>query len=194
MARDLKTQLAEHYLAAVRGAKHPPYCDLSIADSYARFCAEIAGRRFRDPRGETVVIHQENFPKLLGMKRADPATGQVIVDPHTGKPAKAKASKVLAQLKSGTFQDAAHRVERGRIRTLFWIPDVITDPHSIHPNAHRVVAGDEVYVKKYLKLGYEVKIVVMGPAGDGRVIITSFLTDESDLAKYVGMPPVWTKK
>jgi len=176
-------------------AKHPPYCDLSIADAYTRFCAELAERELCDPRGKKVVVHELNFPKLLGMKRADPKSGALILDPNTGKPVKAKASRVVEQLKNGTFQENAYYVERGRIRTLFWIPDVIQNPDSIHPNAHAVVVGDEVYVKRYLKLGQELKIVVMGPASGGqRVIITSFMTHELALGKYVGNPPVWTKK
>ncbi len=93
------------------------------------------------------------------------------------------------------FVDAAYTVEIGRVRTLFWVPDVITDPHAIHPNAHPVVAGDEVYVKRYDKNGSEVKLVVMGPSENrGRVIITSFLTDISDLGNYIKEAAIWTKK
>jgi hypothetical protein len=178
-----------------QASKHPPYNNMSVVDSHSRFCAEIVDKEFCDPRGKNLVIREHNFPKLLGMKRADPQTGESILDAHTGKPTKAKASRVLEQIKDGTFQDAAHYVERGRISTLFWIPDVIADPDAIHPNAHKVVAGDEVYVKRYAKLGNDVKIVVIGPGNDGkRVIITSFLTKEQDLAKYVGFPPIWAKK
>ena len=195
MSEDLKTQLAKFYPLAGQAAKHPPYCDLSVAECYIQFCAELAGKEFRDPRGESVVILERNFPKLLGMKRADPTTGKLIINPDTGKPIKAKASHVLEQLRNGTFQNAAHGVEKGRIRTLFWIPDVIIAPDAIHPNAHRVVAGDEVYVKRYVKDGNDVKLVVMEPVEGGqRVIITSFLTDGADLARYVGMPPIWQKK
>src|SRR5713226_6571132 len=111
MAEDMKAQLAKFYPVTERAAKHPPYCDLSIADSYARFCAELAGKQFCDPRGKSVVILEHNFPKLLGMKRADPTTGELIIDPQTGRAMKAKASQVLQQLKNGTFQDAAHSVE-----------------------------------------------------------------------------------
>ena len=108
---------------------------------------------------------------------------------------KAKASHVIRQLKGGEFQDAAHYVESGRHRTLFWIPDVITDPDGIHLNAHPIVAGDEVYVKRYDKMGAEVKIVVVeGTQGTQSIIITSLLTTESKLPSYVAMPPIWSKK
>ena len=196
MAEDLKTQLARIYADRAEnlnpGRKHPPYNDLSIAESYARFCAELANIEIRDPRGTAVVILEQNFPKLLGMKMADPATGEPMIDANTGRPRKAKASRVLEDLRNGTFQDAAHVVERGRMRTLFWIPEVISAPDSIHPNAHPVVAGDEVYVKRYTKEGSEIKLVVTAPAPGGRrIIVTSFLTNEADLRNYVEFPPIW---
>ncbi len=198
MAADLKSELAKvyHLHAAFAGTTtHPPYCDLAISECYKRFCTELAGKEFRDPRGKSVVIHEDNFPKLLGMKLADPQTGQPMIDPNSGKQRKAKANRVLAELKTGKFVDAAYTVEIGRVRTLFWVPDVITDPHAIHPNAHPVVAGDEVYVKRYDKNGSEVKLVVMGPSENrGRVIITSFLTDISDLGNYIKEAAIWTKK
>jgi hypothetical protein len=141
------------------------------------------------------VILERNFPKLLGMKLLDPATGKPIIDPQTGKQRKAKASKALDALRGGTFEEAAHTVDQGRIRTLFWIPDVVTDPDGIYPNAHPVVAGDEVYVKRYAKDGSEVKLVVVGPADNGqRVIITSFLTSPKELENCISKPALWERQ
>ena len=185
MGEDLKAQLETLYPMLVGGAKHPPYCDLCVTECYARFCNDLANRRFCDPRGTVVPIYLENFPKLLGMK---------IADPKSGKLRKAKASRVLEKLREGTFRDDEYVIEKGRIRTLFWIPDVIVNPDAIHPNSHPIVDGDEVYVKRYAKDGSEVKLVVLGPSKYGsRIIITSFLTEARDLEHYIGMPAIWEK-
>jgi hypothetical protein len=147
MSIDLKTQLLEAAVAL----KLPTYCNLSIEDAYTKFCAELDGKKLRDPRNEEVCIYERNFPKFLGMKRADPRTGRPILNQH-GKPIKAKASTVLQSLKAGSFDRKQYFIEYARLRTMFWIPDVISSPDSIRSNIHRVIEGDQVYVKKYQKV------------------------------------------
>jgi hypothetical protein len=179
----LKEQLAKLYpdLIANKPAKHPPYCDSDIPSTYRRFCLELAGKHFTDRRGTVVSIGEEHFPKLLGTKLVS-----------TDK--KAKAKTVLASLRAGTFDPALYRIDIGRLRTLFWVPDVICDCHSIHLNAHPVIEADEVYVKHYEKMGASTKIVFILTIRKRCVVTTSFLIEAKDLPQYVRMPPVWQKK
>jgi len=180
---DLKEQLAKLYpdLIPQEPARHPPYSDLDIPASYKRFCLELAGKQFNDPRGNTLSIDEANFPKLLGTKLVS-----------TGK--KAKAKIVLAQLWGGTFDAALYQIDNGRLRTLFWLPDVMCDCHSIHLNAHDVIEADEVYVKQYGKEGAPIKIIFTLTFNKTRKVATSFLIQGKDLGKYVKMPPIWQKK
>jgi hypothetical protein len=186
MAESLKAQLAKLFpdLAPPQPppAKHPPISTLDIPRSYARFCEELADKRFKDPSGNDVLILEKNFPKLLNLKLVSSGL-------------KAKASLVLAALRSGTFDSSLYTFERDRIEALFWIPDVIADCHSLHPNCHATIEGDEVYVKVYDKEGDPIKILFTIPNSDGeRVITTSFLTSFRRLPKFIRMPAIWTKK
>lgn len=109
----------------------------AIADAYAQFCAELKNREIRDNHGHVVTVLERTFPKLLGMKLADPETGEPLLN-QSGRPVKAKASVVLAALNDGTFDAKNYYVEAGRLTTLFWIPDVIENCDGIHPNGHEV--------------------------------------------------------
>jgi hypothetical protein len=174
MSEDIKSQLAKIYpgvLATPESAasKHPPYNYLSIQESYAKFCQEVAGRDFSDQRGTAISLLEVNFPKLIGLKLAAPRK-------------RAKASRVLNLLRSGTFSESAYTHERDRITTLFWITDVICAADAIHKNAHPTIAGDEVYVKHYDKAGASVKLVFVEATYAGqRVVSTSFMTEPEKL-------------
>jgi hypothetical protein len=181
---DLKEQLAKLYphLVAPEPAKHPPYSELNIQQSYERYCKEMAGRDINDPRDVLISVLEVNFPKLLGAKMA--ATHK-----------KAKASLVLATLKDGTFNKDLYQIEDDRLQTLFWIEDTVQGCDSIHDNNHPIIEADEVYVKHYDKIGSTVKLVFVRKLQAGQVIIvTSFLTSPGDLPRFIKMPAVWTKK
>lgn len=168
--------------AAATGAKHPPYSELGILASYKKFCGEMAGKDFADPRGTLVSLLEANFPKLLGAKLKT-----------SGK--KTKASVLIAALQNGKLDESLYTVEKDRIRTLFWIEDTICRCDSIHPNNHPVIAADEVYVKRYAKLGANVKLVFTRREQAGQVIVvTHFLADLKDLPRFVKTPPLWLKK
>jgi len=144
---------------------HPPYFAEAVVRCYEKFCAELAGKDLVDPRGDVISILEVNFPKLLNVKLRGSST-------------KAKASLVLADLRKGIFSAALYAFDRDRLETLFWIPDVIERPDSIHKNAHPRVEGEEVYVKQYQKMGRTVKLVFVKFTYAGqRVVTTSFLTD-----------------
>jgi len=187
MGEDLKAQLERLYpepASAPRslGAKHPPYSNLNIEESYKRFCQEMAQRDYADERGTVISIWEENFPKLLNLKLASN-------NKH------AKASRVLDALRKGEFDASVYKYERDRITTLFWIPQVICDCDAIHLNAHLLIQGDEVYVKRYDKEGKQIKLVFVDSTYAGqRVVTTSFLVTPERLCKFAKMPPKWTKK
>jgi hypothetical protein len=169
------------------------YSNLAIEDSYTKFCLELADQKIRDCRGKVVCLYERNFPKFLGMKRANPATGDLLLD-QNGKPMKAKASVVLAALKAGTFDPKHYFIEYGRLRTMFWIPDVIRTADAVHPNGHAKIEGDEVYLKRYVKKGSDIKLVFTNLEANERIVITSFLVKESQLHNYVKFPHIWPPK
>jgi hypothetical protein len=86
--------------------------------------------------------------------------------------------------------------DSNRLSTLFWIPDLITTPDAIHPNKHKRILGDEVYMKRYSKGGACFKLVftVIDEMLNQRVVTTSFLAPEDRLKEFIGQPPKWTHK
>jgi len=59
---------------------------------------------------------------------------------------------------------------------------VLRDPDAIYPNAHKIVAGDEVYVRVYDKMGSNVKLAFAQDIKKhskliSTVVITSFSAD-----------------
>jgi hypothetical protein len=160
-------------------ALHPPYCTSDIPHAYAQFCADIAGKDFEDPRHILVSVVRENFPKLLGAKLR-------------GTEKKAKAAKVLNALENGTFNPGLYDIDSDRLETLFWIEDTICQCHSIHDNCRTTIEADEIYVKTYEKIGSPAKLVFTRQLPAGQIIVvTSFLTDVRDIAKFACMPPKW---
>jgi hypothetical protein len=186
MGEDLKAQLEKLYpeLASdpcSAGVKHPAYSNLNIEESYARFCQEMASRDYTDERGTVISILEVNFPKLLNLK---------LVSNNKN----AKASRVLDSLRKGEFDASIYDYERDRITTLFWIPQVICDCDAIHLNAHPLIQGDEVYLKRYDKEGAENKLVFVEPTYAGqRVVTTSFLVTSARLYKFLRFPAIWEK-
>jgi hypothetical protein len=159
----------------------------TIQEAFNRYRAEYAEKDFEDPRGICVTLHEENFPKLIKLKYQPKPT--VVAQ-------KARASAVLEHLRNGTFDESKHFSDQPiRLRTLFWIEDVICRPDGIHPNCAAVVEGEEVYFKRYDREEPEVKLVftAVGHAGH-RIIITSFLARAAKIASYCGTPPLWPPK
>ena len=187
MSEDLKTQLERLFpdyatVSHQAGAKHPPYSNLTIQESYARFCREMAGKDFADQRGFVTSILEENFPKLLNLKLTSSGHG-------------VRASRVLESLRNGTFNASLYTHERDRLITLFWLGDVLCDGDSIHENRHPRIEGDDVYVKSYDKDGSPIKLVFVADTHAGRrIVTTSFLTSPGRLCQFVKMPALWTKK
>jgi len=103
-----------------------------------------------------------------------------------------KASKIIEAIKNGTFDGTAYKCETDRIKTLFWIPDVLSDPDAVYKNAHKIVQGDEVYVKVYDKMGSKIKLVFTDyiKGLKQNVVVTSFLTDPQTACEYVKGEPL----
>jgi len=169
------------------GAQHGGYFKGGITDAFRQYAAEFANKDFYDPREIAVTLLEENFPKLIKlMYRARPNL--------PGR--RARARVVIPQLKSGTFDEAKHYSEQPiRLRTLFWIPEVIQSPNGIGPNASRLIDGEEVYYKRYAKEGSDIKLIftTIRPGGL-RVAVTSFVDVAENLGKYCGLPLLWPPK
>lgn len=123
-----------------------------------------------------------NFPKLIQLR-------------FNGN--KARASKALQHLRGQNKADQrGYTYDSNRASTLFWIPEIIQDPDSIHTNAHGLILGDEVYVKRYSKAGSAYKIVFteIDKSLNQRIVTTSFLAPEDRLNEFVTLPAKWEKR
>ena len=74
----------------------------------------------------------------------------------------------------------------------------MTAPDAIYRNGHKIIAGDEVYVRVYDKLGSRVKLLfTMDIRKNGKVIrtvpVTSFLTDPDTVINFITGQPLYRK-
>lgn len=164
-----------------QGAECLPYCFCSIADLFRRFEKELVGKYIADPLGTRVWFMDYNFPKLVQLQ-------------YQG--GKAKALKAIEHLRGESPCEDGYSCDQSRFSTLFWIPGIIAEPDSIHPNIHKTIMGDEVYVKRYAKAGacFKLAFTVIDEILNQRVVTTSFLTPEDRLKEFIGDPPKWAQK
>lgn len=169
------------------GAPCPPIIETeSVEELFSRYISEMVGKKFEDPRKTAICFFEENFPKLIQLE---------VKDPRTGEFKKASADLVVKERKID-LSGGEYRNDRGRAKRLLWLPEIITDPDSIHDNTHPVVIGEEVYVKRYATTKdeeYKLVFTTRRPSGV-RVATTSFGVRESRLRKFVVMPPKWEKE
>src|SRR5258708_15794404 len=124
MGANLKTQIATQlaivYPFFAQGRKHSPYNMLSVEDTYTKFRADFLPLcPLTDRLGRTIKVEAINFRKLLNLK-------------HKTLGPLARAWQIIEELEKGTFDIANYEpLEQDRIRTLFWVPEVITDPDAI---------------------------------------------------------------
>jgi hypothetical protein len=171
------------------GSKHPPDNELSVSDTLKKFCEEFLPLSpIIDPLGKLIYIIKTNFPKLAGLKH------------RTKNREEFPASQIIAAIESGTFDLEDYNPDRDdRLRTLFWLPELLRDPDAIFPNGHKIVEGDEVYVRVYDKMGAKVKVAFTKDLRDkkGRIIrtipITSFLTYPTRAKSFVKRDPVYVR-
>lgn len=181
--------LADKSVFYGKGSKHPGYNELGIPESLEKFCADILpASPFIDPRGKPISIIKTNFPKLAGLQHATLPKEEFC------------ASEIIQCIEARTFQLGDYDPGRDdRCRTLFWLPDLLCNPDAIYKNAHKIVAGHEVYVKVYDKMGSTVKLAfTLDLQKDGKVIrtvpVTSFLTDAATACSYVNGNPRYRRK
>ena len=192
MALDFREQLAaafpdqSHKLIFFgKGWRHQPFNDLGVVETFAKFKQDFLSLcPLEDPLGRNIKVESVNFRKLLNLK-------------HKTLGDKARAWKIVAEIEQGTFDISNYGLPDDRIRTLFWIPEVITDPDAIYRNNHRVIAADEVFVRVYDKLGSKVKLVFTATFGKKPVqrveIVTSYLTEPHTALKIIDGNPLYIR-
>ena len=188
---DFREQLGQafpddkHQLLFFRqGSPAPPYNHLSPVETFAKFVAEFLPLcPLRDRLDRDIRVEDTNFKKLINLKH------KVLGDA-------ARAVKIVEELANGTFKvDDYHPIAPDRIRTLFWVPDVIRDPDAIYKNNHGVIKADEVFVRVYDKTGSKVKLVftsAFGPKFNLRYeIVTSYLTEPKTALTCISGKPLY---
>jgi hypothetical protein len=180
----------QHQLAFdVKGALHPAYNEKDVPASLEQFCTDILpASPFVDPRGKAISIVKGNFPKLIHLEH------------NTLTKDELKASQIIKSIEDGSFRLEDYSIEdAARISTLFWLPELIKDPDSIYQNGHGIIAGDEVYVRVYDKLGPKVKLLFTKDIQDGKgklirtVPVTSFLTEPRKVTNFIAGQPIFRR-
>jgi hypothetical protein len=174
-----------------RGAKHPPYNEEDVTGSLKLFCSEILPKcPLVDPRKKQIKLIKSNFPKLADLEHKTLSREEFT------------ASDIVSSIENGSFAlDDYRDMRQERLKCLLWLPEVICDPDAIYRNAHKIVAGDEVYVRVYDKMGSKVKLAFTMDIRDKKdkrrvirtVIVTSFLTDPATAISYVKGDPVYLR-
>lgn len=191
---DFRTKLAavvgygHKLLFYAPGCRKPPYNELSVAESLKEFCSTVLPMSpLKTPRGAQIKLVKTNFPKLAGLEH------------KTHSKAVFSASDIIREIENGAFEQENYDSDRDdRLRTLFWLPELLRDPDAIYQNAHKIVAGDLVYVRVYNKMGSTVKLAfTLDIKKRGRlistVVITSFLTDPATAISYVKGDPIYLR-
>jgi len=192
---DLSEQLAAAIPSAAhllvfraRGSVHPPFNGLSVQETLVKFTEEMLPLSpLKAPHGKRIKIIRTNFPKLAGLKHKTLSRDEF------------SASSIISEIEEGTFDIGNYQPNRDdRLRTLFWLPEVLTDPDAIYSNAHKIVAGDQVYVRVYDKMGSTVKLAFTKDVRKREVVIqtvliTSFLTDPKTAMGYVRGQPIYQR-
>lgn len=167
------------------GRKHPPYNDLGVLDTFSKFKNEFLPQcPLKDPLGRQIQVGTINFRKLLNLKHKELGDA-------------ARAWKIIEEIEEGLFDASKYDLPRDRIRTLFWIPEIIIDPDAIYRNNHPNIKADEVFVCVYDKDGSKVKLVFTAAFGKKpaqRVeIVTSYLTNSGDAIKCIKGEPLYVR-
>jgi hypothetical protein len=171
------------------GSKCPPDNELSVSDTLKKFCEEFLPLSpLIDPRDKPIHIIKTNFPKLAGLKH------------RTKSREEFSATQIIAAIEGGTFDLRDYNPDRDdRLRTLFWLPELLRDPDAIFLNGHKIVEGDEVYVRVYDKMGAKVKVAFTKDLRDkkGGIIrtipITSFLTNPTRAKSFIKGDPLYVR-
>ena len=172
-----------------RGCECPKINWLDVKGTFDKFCSDFLPLcPLMDPRGKKIRILKSQFPKLVDLEHATLGREEF------------PASQIVECIENGSFNPEHYKKGRQeRIRMLFWIPDVIRDPDAIYLNGHKVVAGDEIYVKVFDKKGSKVKLVfTMDIRKKGKIIstvpVTSFLTNSDRALQMVKGTPLYRRK
>ena len=149
----------------------PNYKFGTIAELYEQYEARLEGSCVIDPCGQENWFYAENFPHLVKLEFFNSKINQWV---------DARAKEAIHQLKSKCLDESRYRIgDASRPRTLFWVPEVIINPDSIHENIR--ANGTDVYCKRYKRFkGSELKIVLVGRRdASTRVVMTSFWSNST---------------
>ncbi len=180
MSGDLKEQLA---LAAVT-LKITPKCYVQqVFDLYKR---SMSGRRITTPLPEIVHFCDENFPYWIKLQRHDPGTNSWR---------DASPAIVLPLLEAGMFDEKGYRLEDPRrARVLHHLPNLLHLPERIYEkNTCSRIRGNHIYVQE-AKGQLKVAFTLHDQRSDKVIVVSSFWTTKSWLARCVKEPPLYDKK
>lgn len=185
MTEDFRTKLVQatgeghKLLFYAPGCRRPDYNALIVADSLTKFCNDVLPLSPLKTPLRTIKIVKTNFPKLAGLEHKSLSKKQFC------------ASDIIKEIEDGSFDMGNYNPDRDdRLRTLFWLPELLCDPDAIYLNAHKIVAGDHVFVRVYNKMGSTVKVAfTLDLKKRGKlistVVVTSFLTNPGDAISFV---------
>jgi hypothetical protein len=165
-----------------KGRTRPPYNDLNVEQTLKKFKEDFLPMcPLTDRLGREIKVGLHNFRKLAGIEHKSIE--------------EIRAWQVVQEIENGAFNLDNYTVEEDRIRTLFWVPDVLGDPDAIYKNAHATIRAEEVFLCVYDKLGSNIKLVFTSTFGESRnrrrEIVTSYLTDAKGALSCIKGQPIY---
>jgi len=117
-----------------------------------------------DRRGHRVKFAPERFPYLIKLRNRE---GGKLSNPKWH----------VERIRAGELTDRDFGgFEAERAETLSWLPPMILRHTLIARNSHRVIPGDELYVKEFDKLGSRHKVLICIRVSTNLLVpVTSFL-------------------
>lgn len=162
--------------------------DVTVEGLYASYSDKCENTAVKDPRGHYISYKAENFPYLVKLEFWNNKAKRWV---------NAVASVVVQQLKEKTFDYTRYRVgDQSRARTLFWTIDILASPDCIHENNNAGMTDKEIYVMRYRRASpdeAEIKVVLVAERPEGKVVSSSFWTDQEWLKKSCKAPPLYVR-
>jgi hypothetical protein len=162
--------------------------DITVESLYQVYADTCENTSVLDARNEKITFKAENFPYLIKLE---------FWNEKLGKWVDASPCVAIKQLKEKTFDATRYRVgDLSRARTLFWNKGILASPDCIHENNNPRMNEKDIYVMRYKcrkPEDAEIKVVLIAEREEGKVISSSFWTNETWLRKHAKIPALYAR-
>ena len=152
----------------------------SLQDLYHFYLRTLVNKPSKDPRGQNVRFHKNNFTYLIQLERAK---------------SKIKPSREIPKIEKGEIDFSNFdSYDVNRAERLHWIADIIKHPDEIYINSHNVIKADYIYIKKYNKKGAPYRVFFAKQIRNSVIPVTSFGVTEKAIRKFRKGQLLWRRR